>query len=93
MTIYLGSRYENSTVDFVDFSGQGYGAPIVYYRFNGIGRLTYNTYTWKEGDRLDKLSSDSYHYADDWWRIAEANPEIVDLQNIAPGTVLRIPRA
>jgi hypothetical protein len=26
-----------------------------------------------------------------WWIIMEANPEVEDLQNIAPGTLLRIP--
>ena len=92
MTIYLGSRYENAVVDFVSFTSSQDAAPIVFYEFSNIGLINYNTYTWKEGDRLDQLAMQFYSNPEKWWLIAEYNPEVTDHQNIPAGTVLRIPR-
>jgi nucleoid-associated protein YgaU len=91
MTIYLGSRYENSVVDFVSFTPSTDAAPIVFYEFTDIGRIEYNTYTWKEGDRLDQVAMNFYSNPERWWLIAEYNPEVSDHQNIPAGTVLRMP--
>jgi nucleoid-associated protein YgaU len=59
--------------------------------FTDIGRIEYNTYTWKEGDRLDQVAMNFYSNPERWWLIAEYNPEVSDHQNIPAGTVLRIP--
>lgn len=91
MTIYLGSRYEDSNVDFLALTNSGDAAPVVFYSFSDLGRMTYSTYTWKSGDRLDSLAMQFYRNPELWWVITEANPEIVDMQNIPAGTVLRIP--
>lgn len=91
MTIHIGSRYENSVVDFVAFSEAGDTAPIVFYEFSNIGRIQYTEYTWKEGDRLDQVAAEFYSYPDHWWILAEYNPHIVDPQNIKAGTKIRIP--
>lgn len=91
MTIYLSSRYENSVVDFVAFTGTSDAAPIVFYEFTDIGLINYNTYTWKEGDRLDQVAMEFYGDPEKWWLIAEYNPEVSDHQNIPAGKVLRIP--
>lgn len=91
MTIYLGSRYENSVVDFVAYNTPESAAPVVFYSFTDIGRISYNEYVWKEGDRLDQLAVSFYRYPEAWWIIAEYNPQITDPTNIPAGTVLRIP--
>ena len=92
MTIFIGSRYESSVVDFVSFSTNGDAAPVVFYEFSFLGELTYEEYTWKEGDRLDSVAFSFYRDANKWWLIPEYNPEIRDVQSIKPGTVLRIAR-
>lgn len=92
MTIYLGSRYEYSVVDFLSLNTHGDAAPVTFYTFSSLGRLSYEEYTWKRGDRLDSVAFQFYGDADRWWVIPEYNPEITDPQNIKPGTVLRIPR-
>jgi len=92
MTIYLGSRYEQSTVDFVAFTETTDAHPIVFYQFSEMGYLEYSEYTWKEGDRLDQVAMEHYMDPERWWLIPEYNPELTDPQNITPGTVLRIPR-
>ena len=90
MTIYLGSRYENSVVDFIATGADDTAAPVVFYNFNDIGRITYYEYIWRTGDRLDYVAWKYYKHSDLWWLIPLYNPEIQDFENIPEGTVLRI---
>lgn len=53
--------------------------------------ISYTFYRVIHGDRVDTLANDFYGRADLWWLIADANPEIMDWFNVAPGEVLRIP--
>lgn len=91
MSIYQGSRYEYSIVDFVSFYPEGDETPIVFYEFPEIGTIRYSEYIWKDRDRLDLVSYNFYRRTDFWWFILDNNPEIVDPSNIPAGTVLRIP--
>lgn len=91
MTIYLGSRYETATVDFLTLRTNGDAAPVVFYEFSDLGQMTYSEYVWKAGDRLDAIAMQFYRDPENWWIIAEANPEVTDVQSIPAGTVLRIP--
>lgn len=91
MTIYLGSRYEDSVVDFVSFTESTDAAPVVFYDFSDIGYIEYSEYVWKNGDRLDNVAMSFYRDPEKWWVIPEYNPEIVDIHNIPSGTTLRIP--
>lgn len=47
--------------------------------------------TVAEGDRLDTLASQAFGDERLWWKIADANPEIIDWTDLQVGTVLRIP--
>ena len=91
MTIHIGSRYEYAVVDFVAFRSDLHAAPIVFYTFSDIGRVSYHEYTWRTGDRLDNLAMHFYSNPERWWIIPEYNPQIVDFQNIPAGTILKIP--
>jgi hypothetical protein len=91
MTIYQGSRYEYSTVDFFSVVDGGDENAVVFYEFQDIGTISYRDYTWILGDRLDLISAKFYQRPDLWWYIIDANPEINDPWVIEPGTVIRIP--
>jgi hypothetical protein len=91
--IAKGSRYEYSLVDFVQLKENEELLPIVFYQFPGIGRLTYSYHTYTQGERLDQISTKYYKKPGFWWAITQANPEITDILNIEPGTVIRIPNA
>jgi Phage Tail Protein X len=91
MPIYMGSRYDRAVVDFVSFYQGGDAAPVVFYSFSDIGRLTYSEYTWKDGDRLDQVAMKFFKDSSRWWLIPEYNPHITDLQSIPAGTVIKIP--
>lgn len=92
MSIYKGSRYEYSTVDWVATELNGAENPIVFYAFTNFNRVSYYEHLYVNGERLDQLSSKYYKTPRFWWMIAEANPQIDDFTNIKEGTLLRIPR-
>jgi len=48
-------------------------------------------YSLKAGDRLDLLATDLFGDGTLWWKIADANPEILDWTDLKVGTVLRLP--
>lgn len=73
--IEKGSRYEDPEV----FAAENGKEPV----FNGIRPRKIATvagvleYTIKEGDRLDLLSLHFYNNSQRWWRILDANPQII----------------
>jgi hypothetical protein len=91
MTIYKGSRYEYSTIDFVSKTVGGYANPIVFYQFSTLGQITYFEHSYLPGERLDQLADTYYKNPEFWWLIPEFNPQITDFTNIPVGTVLKIP--
>lgn len=51
------------------------------------------TYQVREGDRLDLLAHRFFHDPRKWWLIADANPDVLTLEQLlVPGRQLRIPR-
>lgn len=52
-----------------------------------------STYTWQLGDQIDYLAFSAYGDETQWWRIADANPEILFWNAVLPGAQVRIPSA
>ncbi len=90
--IYQNSRYYHQLIDYVSFTQDGDSMPIVFYEFDNPGTVSWWEHVYIEGERLESIAYKYYKRADYWWLIPEYNPVIVDFTNIAPGTVLRIPR-
>ena len=55
--------------------------------------FSYSFYTVNGSDRIDTISYAFYKDPTKWWKIADANPEIMNWLILSPGTVLRIPNA
>jgi len=53
--------------------------------------ITYRTYLVAEYDTLDGLADQFYGSATLWWKIADANPEILDWHTLTPNMSIRIP--
>ena len=88
--IYLNSRYASVPLTPATDSRTSVVTPTVY-RFRPAGAVkAYQSYTWREGDRIDVLAARFYADATQWWRILDDNPHVVDPSNITPGTVLRV---
>ena len=75
MVIGKGSRYESAK----EFAGENGKEPV----FGGIRPRKIGPaagvleYTVKEGDRLDLLSLHFYNNTRRWWRILDANPQVI----------------
>lgn len=91
MSIYQGSRYEYSVVDFVSITVDGDENPIVFYEIPEPGTFAYQNYTVVFGDRIDLISYKFYGRSDLWWVILDKNPQILDGWSLKAGTILRIP--
>lgn len=92
MSIYKSSRYAESEIDYLSVVQDGDVTPVVSYEFADLDKMSWVDYTWKGGDRLDTVSHQFYKTPHLWYLIAEANPEIEDLQNIPAGYKVRVPR-
>ena len=90
MTIQPNSRYSNSTVATVLKDGTSVAVIVpsaaVTYSFQ------YVSHQVAIGERIDTLAYQYYSDATLWWRIAQANPEIMWWDDLTPGTVIRIPQ-
>ena len=91
MAIYKGSRYEYSTIDYVATKAPYVEKPLVLYSFSNLGLVNFWEHVYVQGERLDQISYKYYKRPEYWWVIPEYNPHIEDVNNITPGTVLRIP--
>lgn len=93
--IAKGSRYENSR-GFVRVKGQ---EPV----FSGVrprkivSAAGVLEYTIKQGDRLDLLSLHFYNNTRRWWRILDANPQLIFAADLmldeSIGETILIPRS
>lgn len=87
--ILPGSRYADSTVAAVDKGGTNV-AVIVPGAQNAYS-FSYVGHTVTIGERIDGIAFQYYNDATLWWRIADANPEMLWWDGLEPGTILRIP--
>lgn len=86
-----GSRY--ARVPEAPFSdGEGRVAPLKRTREPVSTELAL-VYQVRAGDRLDSLAFKFYHDPRKWWLIADANPDVLALEDLLePGRLLRIPK-
>jgi nucleoid-associated protein YgaU len=92
MSIYKGSRYEYSTVDYVSTKLNGPENPIVFYYLSSFSKVSYYEHNYVKGERLDQIAAKYYKNPGYWWVIPEFNPQIVDFTNIPEGAVIKVPR-
>jgi hypothetical protein len=91
MAIYNDSRYYESTVNYFTKKENGQVYPITFYSFDELDSISFSIHTYVSGETLQGISQVYYQNPSLWWTIAEYNPEVTDLFNITPGTLLRIP--
>lgn len=88
--IYLGSRYEDADIAYV-LDGRVGTTRATAFRSPVEVETDVRYWFWREEDRIDVIATRYYGEPDLWWRIADANPEILDPLNIPIGTKIRIP--
>lgn len=86
------SRYaDNVVISLAD--DKGVSRPTILITTPSARQISFSTYTWRLGDQIEYLAYSAYGDEQAWWIIANANPEILYWNDIAPGTEVRVPNA
>lgn len=89
--IFLGSRYQKAPIGYVLDGRTGVTHATVFPPALEAPD-GYDVWFWRDEDRLDLLAKQFYGRSGQWWRILDANPDIVDPNAIRVGSKVRIPR-
>lgn len=88
MTIYQGSRYERSPVVTIH-SDRGWRPAVL--REVPVPTSSYIEVVAREFETIEQLAARTLGDPEQWWRIADANPDLLYPDRIPAGTVVRIP--
>jgi nucleoid-associated protein YgaU len=83
------SRYNTATLDVVTDERGTHQVAIPQPPQESV--VTYTYYQFEEYDTADRIAEEVFGDGRLWWKIADANPEILDWRNIPVGTVIRLP--
>jgi hypothetical protein len=90
--ISVKSRYANSNIVSVpNLSGKN--VQVIVPSETQTFTFNYVFVLFGVNDRVDRLAQTYYSDPTQWWRIGDANPEILDWNNVSPGTKIRVPNA
>jgi hypothetical protein len=88
--IYTDSRYADGLIlKAQDARTETYRLAV--YRKFPDAKFPFYYYTWVLGDRIDLVANDLLGSPNFWWKIMDANPEIIDPFSISIGATIRIP--
>lgn len=88
--IFTDSRYIDSVI-YRAQKARDQKSDLVVTRLFPAEKSSFFYYTWRERDRVEGVAALLLGDSNQWWRIMDYNPEIIDAINIRVGTVLRIP--
>jgi hypothetical protein len=92
MTLFSGSRYADSnTRDSILLRGDGAHIRTLFRYPSQSGTFNIKYYVWKRGDRIDRIAAQYMGAPHLYYRILDLNPEILDANQIEPGTRVRLP--
>lgn len=93
MSVSIYSRYaDNQIIPITNKSGVTKSTIIINPPTKSVV-FGISTYTWQLGDQIDYLAFSAYGDETQWWRIADANPQILFWNSVEPGAQVRIPSA
>lgn len=93
MAVNIYSRYaDNQIVPLVNSSGITRATILINPPSKAVS-YGISTYIWQLGDQIDYLAYSAYGDETQWWRIADANPEIMYWNNVEIGMQVRVPSA
>lgn len=89
MAIAANSRYASS--DIVTFDVDGNSRQVIMPTAPTVSTFSYLAHVYSADETIDGLAYTYFGDATQWWQIANVNPEIMDWNNLVPGTTIRIP--
>lgn len=90
MTISAGSRYASSTLIVLDVNGTS--RQVIYPTSPGTYQFKFIAHIYSADETIDGIAAAYYGDPTQWWKIGQANPEIMDWDNLTPGQTIRIPQ-
>jgi Phage Tail Protein X len=87
--ISSNSRYADDVVTTVDVSGGS--RQVILLNPPVASTFNYTAHVVSGAETIDGLAYAYFGDATQWWQIADINPEILDWNNLTPGTTIRIP--
>jgi nucleoid-associated protein YgaU len=86
------SRYADSLL--VTVTGPGGDDVVVITPSPAISyTFSYTYYILNGSDRVDNLSNAYYGDPTMWWKIGDANPQIMNWLDVEPAQIIRVPNA
>lgn len=89
MTIAANSRYVNNTI--VTLAVNGADRQVIAMNEPQVTTFQYIAHTYSADETIDNIAFTYLGDPTQWWQIADANPEVMDWNNLTPGSILRIP--
>jgi nucleoid-associated protein YgaU len=83
MALTASSRYTTT--------GEPNTSVVIALRKNEQATVEYTAYTAREGDTFEGLAMRIYRDPSQYWRVADANPQVKFPDRIPAGTYLRLP--
>ncbi|HEY1645119.1 MAG TPA: hypothetical protein VGF75_01900 [Candidatus Saccharimonadales bacterium] len=93
MAISVFSRYASDAVSAVTGTDGITRPTIIITPPESAATYNISLYTWQQEDQIDYLAYSAYRDETQWWRIADANPEILFWDSVKAGSVVRVPNA
>jgi hypothetical protein len=87
--ILPNSRYADSSVATVDKDGAN--VSVIVPSAAKSYSFAYANHQVAVGERIDSIAYQYYTDSTLWWRIADANPEIMFWDDVPVGTIIRVP--
>ena len=87
--ISSNSRYASDTVTTVDVDGRA--RQVILLNPPAASTFNYVSHVVSAADTIDGLAYAYFGDATQWWQIANVNPEVIQWDNLTPGTSIRIP--
>jgi hypothetical protein len=88
--MYTNSRYATGLVVKAHDARKDNYALSIFRQFPTINS-SFFLYIWTENDRIDKIALKFLGDPENWWKIMDINPEIINPFSISVGTTVRIP--
>lgn len=87
--IFANSRYADSTLATLTKDGQA--VAVIVPSAQKPYSFQYVNHQVAVGERIETIAYQYYTDATIWWRIADANPEIMFWDDLPTGTIIRVP--
>lgn len=90
MPIFEESRYVDAPIVALPDSAGVFHATVLQHQADTT--VAYDVVVSEQGDTFASIAWFAYRDAEQWWRIADINPDVFYPDDLVLGTLLKVPR-